>query len=193
MQISHFIEEKILLVEITEELDHHETEKMRRRVDYEIQRFMPKKVVFDFNRVVFMDSAGIGFLLGRYKTAKIYGGQVELMNVDDKLKKILEMSGILKVINVLEKSNEVLNEMTLGLWDRFLLDETTHNLIEYVDDETIKYQGSKYYLAPMTFIQDSAKSVEEERGYEYICWTGPRFFYIDTFHFYLPIPSTVII
>lgn len=107
MQISHFIEEKILLVEITEELDHHETEKMRRRVDYEIQRFMPKKVVFDFNRVVFMDSAGIGFLLGRYKTAKIYGGQVELMNVDDKLKKILEMSGILKVINVLEKSNEV--------------------------------------------------------------------------------------
>lgn len=107
MQISHFIEEKILLVEITEELDHHETEKMRRRVDYEIQRFMPKKVVFDFNRVVFMDSAGIGFLLGRYKTAKIYGGQVELMNVDEKLKKILEMSGILKVINVLEKSNEV--------------------------------------------------------------------------------------
>ena len=81
-----------------------------------------------------------------------------------------------------EKSNEVLNKMTLGLWDRFLLDETTHNLIEYVDDETIEYQGSKYYLAPMTFIQDSAKSVEEERGYEYICWTGPRFFYINTYY-----------
>ena len=81
-----------------------------------------------------------------------------------------------------EKSNEVLNKMTLGLWDRFLLDETTHNLIEFVDDETIEYQGSKYYLAPMTFIQDSAKSVEEERGYEYICWTGPRFFYINTYY-----------
>lgn len=110
MQISHFIEEKILLVEITEELDHHESEKIRRRVDYEIQRFMPKKVVFDFNRVVFMDSAGIGLLLGRYKTAKIYGGQVELMNVNEKLKKIFEMSGILKIINILEKSNEVFDK-----------------------------------------------------------------------------------
>ena len=81
-----------------------------------------------------------------------------------------------------EKTNGVLNEVTLGLWDRFLLDEKTHNIIEFVDDETIKYQGSKYYLAPMTFIQDSAKSVEEERGYEYICWTGPRFFYINTYY-----------
>ena len=81
-----------------------------------------------------------------------------------------------------EETNSVLNEVTLGLWDRILLEEETHNLIEYVDDETIEYQGSKYYLAPMIFIQDSAKSVEEERGYEYICWTGPRFFYIDTYY-----------
>lgn len=110
MQISHFIEEKILLVEITEELDHHAAEKLRRRVDYEIQRFMPKKLVFDFNRVVFMDSAGIGFLLGRYKAVKIYGGQVELMNVNEKLEKIFEMSGILKIINLLKKSDKVFNK-----------------------------------------------------------------------------------
>ena len=107
MQISHFIEEKILLIEITEELDHHASEKIRRRVDYEIQRFMPKRVVFDFNRVVFMDSAGIGLLLGRYKTAKIYGGQVELINVSEKMKRIFEMSGILKIINIVENSDEV--------------------------------------------------------------------------------------
>lgn len=107
MQISHFVEEKILLVEITEELDHHASEKIRRRVDYEIQRFMPKRVVFDFNRVVFMDSAGIGFLLGRYKNAKLYGGQVEIMNVSEKLKRIFEMSGILKIINIVENSSEV--------------------------------------------------------------------------------------
>lgn len=107
MQISHFVEEKILLVEITEELDHHASEKIRRRVDYEIQRFIPKRVVFDFNRVVFMDSAGIGFLLGRYKTAKLYGGQVELMNVNDKVKRIFEMSGILKIINIVENSDKV--------------------------------------------------------------------------------------
>ena len=81
-----------------------------------------------------------------------------------------------------EETNSVLNEATLGVWDRLLLDEETHNIIESVDDETIEYQGSKYYLAPIMFIQDSEKSVQEERGYEYICWTGPRFFYINTYY-----------
>ena len=42
MKIKHFIEEKMLIVEITEDLDHHESEKIRRRVDYEIQRFLTK-------------------------------------------------------------------------------------------------------------------------------------------------------
>ena len=67
MKIKHFIKEKMLVVEITEELDHHESEKIRRRVDYEIQRFIPKRVIFDFDRVVFMDSAGIGLLSHHYK------------------------------------------------------------------------------------------------------------------------------
>ena len=81
-----------------------------------------------------------------------------------------------------EKTDSFLNEVTLGLWDRVLLDEETHNLIEFIDNETIEYQESKYYLAPMSFICDSENSVKEERGYEYICWAGPRFFYIDTYY-----------
>lgn len=106
MNISHFIEEKMLLIEITEELDHHASERIRRRVDYEIQRFMPKRVVFDFRMVKFMDSAGIGLLIGRYKTAKLYGGQVELANVSDKIKKIFEMSGVLKIMSIVENYDQ---------------------------------------------------------------------------------------
>jgi len=105
MKISHFIEEKILLVELNEELDHHTQEKIRKRVDYEVQRFMPKKLVFDFKCVNFMDSAGIGFLIGRYKKVRIYGGQVEIMNVSEKIKKIFSMSGILKIMTIIEKNN----------------------------------------------------------------------------------------
>ena len=67
MNITYNKEDKLLVMEITEEIDHHTTEKIRRRADYEIQRYMPKKVVFDFNYVNFMDSAGIGLLIGRYK------------------------------------------------------------------------------------------------------------------------------
>ena len=107
MKIKHFIEEKMLVVEITEDLDHHESEKIRRRVDYEIQRFLPKRVVFDFDRVVFMDSAGIGLIIGRYKTIASYGGLLELINVNPKVKKIFAMSGILKMIPIIDSYEEM--------------------------------------------------------------------------------------
>ncbi len=106
MNVKHFIEDRLLIFEITEDLDHHMSEIIRRRADYEIQRFMPKRVIFDFNRVVFMDSAGIGLILGRYKTTTSFGGKLELVNVNDNLKRIFDMAGILKIIpiaNSLEK------------------------------------------------------------------------------------------
>lgn len=102
MNVKHFIEDRLLVFEITEELDHHTCEIIRRRADYEIQRFMPKRVVFDFNRVVFMDSAGIGLVMGRYKAVNALGGKLEMMNVRDNLKRVFEMSGILKLIPVMD-------------------------------------------------------------------------------------------
>ena len=95
--------DKLLLFEITEEIDHHTTEKIRRKMDNEIQRYMPKRVIFDFNSVTFMDSAGIGMLIGRYKIAKMFGGVVELANVKPSIKKIFEMCGLLKIIPITNK------------------------------------------------------------------------------------------
>ena len=63
MDVNFIEKDKLLLVKLTEEIDHCKTEELRRKVDYEIERYMPKKVIFDFDSVSFMDSAGIGFLL----------------------------------------------------------------------------------------------------------------------------------
>lgn len=63
MQINYDEEDKLLTLKITEEIDHHWSEKIRRQVDNEIERYIPKRVVFDFDKVTFMDSAGIGMLL----------------------------------------------------------------------------------------------------------------------------------
>lgn len=102
MNVKHFMKDKILLFEITEELDHHTSERIRKRADYEIQRFMPQKVIIDFKKVNFMDSAGIGLVIGRYKTACNYNGTLELINVNEKLKQIFGMSGILKIIPIVD-------------------------------------------------------------------------------------------
>lgn len=63
MNIDYDEKDKLLTFKITEEIDHHWSEKIRRKVDNEIERYVPKKVIFDFDKVAFMDSAGIGMLL----------------------------------------------------------------------------------------------------------------------------------
>ena len=98
---SQFVkEDKLLVLKITEEIDHHSAEKIRRIADNEITRYMPRKVVFDFNKVSFMDSSGIGMIIGRYKTATMLGGIVEMKNVNPSVQKVLEMSGVLKIIPI---------------------------------------------------------------------------------------------
>ena len=98
MNINFDREDKQLVVEITEEIDHHVAEKIRRKVDDEITRYMPRKTIFDFSRVTFMDSAGIGMLIGRYKMMKLIGGSLEIVNISNTVKRILEMSGVDRII-----------------------------------------------------------------------------------------------
>ena len=110
MNIKYDEVDKLLTCQITEEIDHHTTEKIRRKMDNEIERYMPKKIVFDFNQVTFMDSAGIGMLIGRYKAIRRIGGLAELMNVKPSIKKIFEMTGVLKIIPIIEEGE---NEKTI--------------------------------------------------------------------------------
>jgi len=63
MNIDYDEKDKLLKFTITEEIDHHWSEKIRRQVDDEIERYVPKRVIFDFDKVSFMDSAGIGMLI----------------------------------------------------------------------------------------------------------------------------------
>lgn len=100
METKFYEEDKLLVFKITEEIDDCSVQKIRRRADYEIERHMPKKVVFDFNSVTFMDSAGIGLIIGRYKFTNMLGGKLEVANLTQNVKKIFEMSGILKLIPV---------------------------------------------------------------------------------------------
>ena len=91
-------ENKMLIFKISKEIDDCKVKEMRRRADNEIQRYMPKRVIFDFNQVSFMDSAGIGFIIGRYKFINLIGGKVELANLTNSVRKIFEMSGIFRII-----------------------------------------------------------------------------------------------
>ena len=100
MESEFYEKDKLLIFKITDEIDDHTVQMIRRRADYEIERYMPKRVIFDFDSVTFMDSAGIGLIIGRYKFAKMLGGTVELANLTNSIKRIFEMSGILRLIPI---------------------------------------------------------------------------------------------
>jgi len=102
LNIQYYEKDKQLVLKLTEEIDHNTTEKIRRKADYEISRLFPRKVIFDFDSVTFMDSAGIGLIIGRYKLVSMLGGTLEMRNVKPSIKKIFEMCGLLKIIPIEE-------------------------------------------------------------------------------------------
>lgn len=90
--------QRMLVFKINEEIDDCKVREIRRKADNEIQRYMPKRVIFDFNQVSFMDSAGIGLLIGRYKFVNLIGGKLEIANLTNSIRRIFEMSGVLRLI-----------------------------------------------------------------------------------------------
>lgn len=103
MEIEYLNKDKVLVFKITEEIDHCAVEKIRRKADLEIEKHIPRKVIFDFESVTFMDSAGIGLIIGRYKNITSLGGSLEVINATETVNKILIMSGVNKIININRK------------------------------------------------------------------------------------------
>lgn len=76
------------------EIDHHTARDIRQCIDAEIEKRHPEKLDLDFRRVKFMDSSGIGLIMGRYRMMQLIGGTVELVNVPPHLERIIELSGV---------------------------------------------------------------------------------------------------
>ena len=106
MEIDYKKEDKQLTFKINEDIDECCVQKIRRKLDNEIERYMPKEIIFDFSDVSFMDSAGIGLLIGRYKLATMLGGKVKISNINTTIRKIFEMSGILMIMPEIKNTNK---------------------------------------------------------------------------------------
>ena len=89
------------------ELDHHSAEYIRIKIDY--YTYTSKNLVFDFKNVSFMDSSGIGIIIGRHKKITAKNGQVFLINLNKTIKKVIELSGISKIVKIHSDLTEVMN------------------------------------------------------------------------------------
>lgn len=89
-----------MIVRLCGELDQHYASTLKSKIDSEVAKRGIHKVVFDFTRVGFMDSSGIGVIMGRYRLMQAVGGKVCAFGTSARLDKLIEMSGIKRIISI---------------------------------------------------------------------------------------------
>ena len=91
-----------LMIRMPDEIDHHQSVYISKMADKYIMNERVGNVVFDFDRTIFMDSSGIGIIVGRYKKISCFGGKVFAINVDKRIKRILMLSGLHNIVEIME-------------------------------------------------------------------------------------------
>ena len=89
-----------MTIKLKGDLDHHSADESRVLIDEKIKNEKFNRIVIDFKHIDFIDSSGIGFVIGRYKVIRKRNGVIEIVNASKKVRKILDMSGIGKIINI---------------------------------------------------------------------------------------------
>lgn len=79
------------------EIDHHTAKDMRNQIDDAAERILPEQLFLDFGGVTFMDSSGIGLVMGRYKLMQSLGGTLSVTNVPKALRKVMQIAGLDKL------------------------------------------------------------------------------------------------
>ena len=97
------VQENCLTIFLPSDLDHHNAEEIRKRSDYLIDQNHIRYVIFDFTDTTFMDSSGIGVIMGRYKRIYMLGGEVCAVHTSERMKKILTMSGVTRIMQIYEE------------------------------------------------------------------------------------------
>ena len=82
-----------LTVYLSGDLDHHHAKALREEIDFAVRDQLPPVVVLDFGGVTFMDSSGIGLIMGRSRVMEEYGGTLEIHNPPAHIRKVLRISG----------------------------------------------------------------------------------------------------
>ena len=93
-----------LMVYVPKELDHHFARQITDSVDKELEKGQIRQLVFDFSQTAFMDSSGIGMLMGRYRMLRYSGGKVTAIHVSDRIYRLMRLSGIYKYIEISQET-----------------------------------------------------------------------------------------
>lgn len=98
-----------LIVRIDGNLDLHTVDTLRTRIEERMTREVGiQNIILNLKRVDFIDSSGLGFIIGRYKQMSNHGGKLKIINVNDSIKQVFKLSGVLNIVDVFTDEQEAL-------------------------------------------------------------------------------------
>ena len=108
MEIIFDVIDETLIVELFGEIDHNQVAKGRERIDHALDNYKTKNLIFDFSKVSFMDSSGIGMILGRYRKMGEQSGNMAIVCCSKTVRSIMNMSGVFSIIDYFDTREEAL-------------------------------------------------------------------------------------
>jgi stage II sporulation protein AA (anti-sigma F factor antagonist) len=100
-----------LIVQISGDIDHHTVEEIKAKIEKEFTRTNCKNLIFDFTNLEFMDSSGIGMIIGRYKVIEKKGGQVVVSSINENPKRLIKLSGLDKILKCYDTVESALSSL----------------------------------------------------------------------------------
>lgn len=113
LNVKLYIRKCVLFVCLEGELDQSSAERMRTKISELIDGYNIRYLVLNALNLQFMDSSGIGFIIGRYNQLKKCNGEIIICNMNQQIKRIVTLSGLTKICVLKETEEDV--EMYLGV------------------------------------------------------------------------------
>ncbi|MBE6546307.1 MAG: STAS domain-containing protein [Ruminococcaceae bacterium] len=100
------LKDGVLELTLHGEIDHHSAVAIRTEMDSQIYELRPVKTILDLSGIEFMDSSGLGLIMGRYALMQKLGGELTLRNPNERLVKIFELAGLGRMVKIEESQKE---------------------------------------------------------------------------------------
>lgn len=110
MQLTITCQDDQLTAALRGELDHHSAGQLRQKIDTALLQHRCKQLVLDFSGLTFMDSSGIGLIMGRYRMMRDMGGTLTVTGATPRIETLLHMAGMEKLPIWGEKERMIVNE-----------------------------------------------------------------------------------
>jgi len=108
LQLTTEIRKDYMIVKLKGELDHHTSEEARKKIDKQYFNNNLLNIILDLRELNFMDSSGVGLIMGRYKNCMNRNGKISIVSTNPYINRILKMSGLLKLVKIYDTIEEAI-------------------------------------------------------------------------------------